>query len=67
MINNHSHPILYEIQLEQKLRTKTWFIPIFTLVMGSTLYIFLYFLMNLFEAGNYSVVLFSGLVMHAFL
>ena len=66
MFNNHSHPLLYEIQLEQKLRIKTWLIPIFTLVMGSTLYIFLCFLMNLFEAGNYWVVLFSGLVMHAF-
>lgn len=56
----------YEIQIERKLRKISWFMPLMTLIAAFCLYLALGQLMNLFSAGHYWVVLFSGMISHAF-
>jgi fatty acid desaturase len=56
----------YEIQIERKLRKISWFIPLITLIAAFCLYFAQGQLMNLFSAGHYWVVLFSGMIGHAF-
>ncbi len=56
----------HEFQLEQSLRRFPWLIPVISVLVGAGLYVILGQLMRAFNEGSYWVLLFSGMVAHAF-
>lgn len=67
LMGNHFSPSQsYEFQLEQSLRRRSWLIPTVSFLAAVGLYGCIGQLMHQFEAGHYWVVLFSGMLAHAF-